>query len=101
MTDALRVAYCQPGVAAFFNFEIADEPSLDGWQSGLLWTDGTPKPSYNAFKTTTRALTARQVDCAHYAVLSANAEIGFSSIPSTPAPPANPAKKKPPIITVQ
>ena len=50
VTDALRVAYCQPGVAAFFNFEIADEPSLDGWQSGLLWTDGTPKPSYDAFK---------------------------------------------------
>ncbi len=101
LTDALRVAYCQPGVAAFFNFEIADEPRLDGWQSGLLWTDGTPKPSYNAFKTTTRALAARQVDCAHYEVLSANAEIGFSSIPSTPAPPAKPAKKKPPIITVQ
>ena len=54
LTDALQVAYCQPGVAAFFNFELADEPSLDGWQSGLLWTDGTPKPSYDAFKAATR-----------------------------------------------
>jgi len=95
LTDALRVAYCQPGVAAFFNFEIADEPRLDGWQSGLLWADGTPKPSYDAFKAATRGLAARHVDCAHYADLAASAEIGFSSAP------AKPAKKKPPVITVQ
>lgn len=100
ITDALRVAYCQPAVAAFFNFEIADEPSLGGWQSGLLWVDGTPKPSYDAFRAATRALAARQVDCAHYAELAAGAEIGFSAGPA-PSQPTKPAKKKPPIITVQ
>jgi hypothetical protein len=98
VTDALRLAYCQPGVAAFFNFEIADEPLLGGWQSGLLWADGTPKPSSNIFKAATRGLAARRVDCAHYADLSAGAEIGFSSVPPTPAPRA---KKKPPVITIQ
>ena len=25
LTDALQLAYCQPAVAAFFNFELADE----------------------------------------------------------------------------
>ena len=59
LSDALRVAYCQPGVAAFFNFELADEPSLAGWQSGLLWTDLTPKPSYQPFKAAVRAVASR------------------------------------------
>ncbi len=46
LADALQLAYCQPAVAAFFNFELADETDLAGWQSGLLWADLTPKPSY-------------------------------------------------------
>jgi hypothetical protein len=50
--------------------------------------------------TATRALAARQVDCAHYAELAAGAEIGFSAGPA-PSQPTKPAKKKPPIITVQ
>jgi hypothetical protein len=92
--DALRLAYCQPGVAAFFNFEIADEPNLGGWQSGLLWTDFTPKPSYQPFKETVRSLATRNVDCNRYAQLSAGtgAEIGFSSPPP---------KKKAPVVTVK
>jgi hypothetical protein len=97
LADALRIAYCQPGVAAFFNFEIADEPNLNGWQSGLLWTDGTPKPSYYAFKTAVRAIAARKVDCQTYTDLAAGAEIGFSSSPAKPAPP----KKKAPVVTVK
>jgi hypothetical protein len=102
LTDALRIAYCQPGVAAFFNFEIADEPNLGGWQSGLLWADGTPKPSYDAFKSAVREIAARNVDCPHYAELAAGAEIGFSAgPPSSPSPQPAPPKKKVPIITVK
>ncbi len=89
LTDALTIAYCQPGVGAFFNFEIADEPNLDGWQSGLLWADGTPKPSYDAFKTAVRAIAARRVDCRRYTDLAAGAEVGFT---------AAPAKKKAPVV---
>ena len=63
LSDALQLAYCQPGVAAFFNFELADEVNLGGWQSGLLWTDLTPKPSYQTFRDTVRRLNARAVDC--------------------------------------
>ena len=32
-------------------------------QSGVLWTDLTPKPSYQTFRDTVRRLNARAVDC--------------------------------------
>ena len=50
LAAAVELAYCQPAVGAFFNFQLADERDLGGWQSGVLWADGTPKPSYTAFK---------------------------------------------------
>jgi hypothetical protein len=46
LAAAIRAAACQPGVGAIFNFMLADEPILLGWQSGLLWADWTPKPAY-------------------------------------------------------
>jgi uncharacterized repeat protein (TIGR01451 family) len=49
LADAVRLAYCQPGVGAFLNFELADETRLRGWQSGVLWADWTRKPSFAAF----------------------------------------------------
>jgi hypothetical protein len=107
LTYALSAAYCQPGVAAFFNFEIADERSLAGWQSGLLWTDGTPKPSYQPFKDAVRRLAQSSVDCDHYAQLSAGsgAEIGFTSGPAKPEQQkggtAAPEQKKTPVVTVK
>jgi hypothetical protein len=108
LTDALRMAYCQPGVAAFFNFEIADEPGLGGWQSGLLWTDFTPKPSYQPFRDAVRTVTSRQVSCNRFTQLSAGAaagaEIGFSPGPDKPGAPTKPTpppKKKSPVITVK
>ena len=50
LRDAVELAYCQPAVGAFFNFQLVDEEGLGGWQSGLLWADGRPKPSYAAFR---------------------------------------------------
>jgi hypothetical protein len=47
LRTAFTLAYChQPLVGAFFNFQLADERRLAGWQSGLLWANWTPKPSY-------------------------------------------------------
>jgi hypothetical protein len=63
LAEALRIAYCQPYVEAFFNFELADEPLLSGWQSGLLWADGTPKPSYGAFRRAVADVQAGRVTC--------------------------------------
>lgn len=61
--DAIRLAYCQPGVGAFFNFLLADEPLLSGWQSGAYWTDLTPKDSLPAFREAIAAVNGGGVDC--------------------------------------
>jgi len=63
LTDAVRLAYCQPAVGAFFNFLLADEQNLHGWQSGVLFGDGTPKPAYQAFKRVIAEVNSRRVNC--------------------------------------
>ncbi len=62
--DAIRLAACQPHVAAYFNFLLADEPRLEGWQSGVLWADRTRKDSWPAFRQAIAAATGGTVDCA-------------------------------------
>jgi hypothetical protein len=62
--DALLLASCQPEVGAYFNFELIDEDRLAGWQSGVLWRDGTRKASYAAFKEAVATVRAGRVDCA-------------------------------------
>jgi fibronectin type 3 domain-containing protein len=61
--DALRLAACQPHVGAFFNFLLADEPILVGWQSGALFADMTQKASYPAFQQAIAETTSGAVDC--------------------------------------
>jgi hypothetical protein len=59
----IRLAYCQPHVEAYFNFLLRDDTNLLLWQSGLLWADGTPKPSYGAFAATVSEVRERRVSC--------------------------------------
>jgi len=66
LSTALELAYCQPAVGAFFNFQLVDDPDLAGWQSGLLWPDWTPKPSVPAFRSAAAAVAAGQVDCSRF-----------------------------------
>jgi hypothetical protein len=63
LTDAIRLAYCQPAVGAFFNFLLADEPTLHGWQSGVFFSDWTRKPSYRAFKSVIAEVNSHRVNC--------------------------------------
>lgn len=63
MLDATRLAYCQPYVGAIFNFLLADEARLAGWQSGALWADLTPKPSDAAFAQAIGEANAGAIDC--------------------------------------
>ena len=63
LTEELEMTYCQPYVAADFNFLLQDQPSLGGWQSGLLWVDGSRKGSYDAFKAAVAEVNAGTVDC--------------------------------------
>ena len=64
LATALRLASCQPRVAAYFNFLLADEPMLEGWQSGLLWADGQRKPAFDAYRAAIAEVRAGAVDCA-------------------------------------
>jgi hypothetical protein len=63
LRDALLLARCQPAVGAFFNFELLDEDRLAGWQSGVLWRDGTHKASYNTFRAAVVLVKSGKVDC--------------------------------------
>jgi hypothetical protein len=63
LADAIRLASCQPAVGAFYNFHLADETDLAAWQSGVLWADGSPKPSFAAVKAAIDEVAAGSVDC--------------------------------------
>jgi hypothetical protein len=66
LRDAIELAYCQPAVGAFFNFELVDERRLSGWQSGLVWADGTRKPSFASFKAAINDVLTQQIDCSRF-----------------------------------
>jgi hypothetical protein len=61
---ALRLARCQPRVAAYFNFLLADEKLLEGWQSGLLWANWKRKPAFDAYRAAIADVRRADVDCA-------------------------------------
>jgi hypothetical protein len=63
LRDAILLAYCQPAVSGFLNFGLLDEGRLGGWQAGLLWRDGSRKPSYDAFKSAIAEIRRRDTDC--------------------------------------
>ena len=52
---------------AFFNFQLDDEAPLSGWQAGLLYVGGTPKPSYDLFRSLSYDVSAGKIDCSRYA----------------------------------
>jgi hypothetical protein len=85
LRDAIRLAYCQPYVGAFFNFLLRDQDDLGFWQSGVLWADRTPKGSYSAFRDVIREVAAGTVDCSKYPVTPAAPAGGA---PATPPPQA-------------
>jgi len=53
-------------VVAFFNFELRDERRLSGRQSGVLWADGSRKPSFATFNTAVNDLLTQQIDCTRF-----------------------------------
>ncbi len=63
LTAAVQLAYCQPTVGAFFNFELRDDASLDGWQSGLLRPDWSPKPAFTAYAQAVQAAAGGSIHC--------------------------------------
>ena len=63
LAAAISLAYCQPAVSAFFNFELIDETRLVGWQSGLLYANGLRKPSFDAYEQISKAVANGTIDC--------------------------------------
>jgi hypothetical protein len=63
LVAAISLAYCQPAVSAFFNFKLIDERRLVGWQSGLMYANGTPKPSFGAYQWIAAQVATRSLDC--------------------------------------
>jgi len=61
--QAIRLAYCQPTVAGLLFFHVSDEPDLDRWQSGLFYTDDTPKSDLALVKSTAQAAQAGTLTC--------------------------------------
>jgi len=63
LTAAVELAYCQPAVGGFFNFELRDDSSLSGWQSGLLRPDWSAKPAFVAYLQALAAARAGTISC--------------------------------------
>jgi hypothetical protein len=98
IVSALRLAYCQPHVEAFFNFLLWDEQRLEGWQSAPYWFDRTPKGSFAAFRRAIREVAEGDVECdgVERAVEKADAAVERrrtrrSEAPAVPDPPAREA----------
>jgi len=64
IANAVALAYCQPYVGAFLNFELWDDPSFAGWQSAPFYVDGAPKPSAPAFQGAFLQANTHAIDCA-------------------------------------
>jgi hypothetical protein len=99
IVSALRLAYCQPHVEAFFNFLLWDESRLEGWQSAPFWPDRTPKGSYAAFRTAIREVTDGDVECTEFrrriAAERPRAELPDAVSPASPTAPGSPAAPAP------
>jgi len=63
LTAAVQLAYCQPAVGGFFNFELRDDSSLAGWQSGLLRPDWSAKPAFGAYAAVLAAARNGTISC--------------------------------------
>jgi hypothetical protein len=61
LRDAVRLAYCQPFVEAYFNFLLRDERDLARWQSGVFFPDWSPKGSFGALAAVIAEAAARRV----------------------------------------
>ena len=110
LRDAVRLAYCQPYVTAIFNFLLRDQPELSRWQSGVLWTDGSPKASYVAWRGAIAEANSGTVNCSLFADPSAQPPTGAGDEPAshgttppttrTPPPPLEAATAAPHVLTI-
>jgi len=58
----MQRAYCA-GAAVWMNYLLWDEVDLSRWQSGLEHPDGSRKPAFAAYATTSRAIARGDISC--------------------------------------
>ena len=58
---AIQLAYCQSNVAGMLLFHTHDEPGRQGWQSGLVYADGTPKTSLEPVREAMKSAEAAEI----------------------------------------
>jgi hypothetical protein len=61
--QAIRLAYCQPTVTGLLFFHVSDESNLDRWQSGLFYSDNTPKSDLAVVRQAAQAARAGTLTC--------------------------------------
>jgi hypothetical protein len=61
--EAMRLATCQPLVRMLLFFHVADEPRLEGLQSGLFYADGSPKRSLSDVAAAARDAAEGRLKC--------------------------------------
>jgi hypothetical protein len=85
-TQAIGLAFCQPNVKAFLVFSLIDEQAHAGWQSGVYYSDETPKSSLAAVAAAADQSRRNILACAG---LQVTPRVGVRWFPSG-RPPANP-----------
>jgi hypothetical protein len=89
LVSALRLAYCQPHVEAFFNFLLWDEERLEGWQSAPYWYDRTPKGSFDVLRDTIEDVRDGDVECAELNAASREEATGVPDGAAIPTDDSN------------
>jgi hypothetical protein len=62
--EAFMLAACQPTVAGMLIFHVVDERDARAWQSGVYYSNGTPKTSLRSVRDAALAATNGDVPCA-------------------------------------
>lgn len=90
LADSIRLTFCHPYVGAIFNFLLRDETFLEGWQSGVLWADGSRKDSYETFRNVVREVNEGRVDCGAVGLAPGGpgGSAGGATAPPGQSPPA-------------
>jgi hypothetical protein len=79
-SQAMQIAFCQPNVIGLFIFHAFDESDLDRFQSGLYYTDATPKTSLPAVKDAARKVHGGVIAKCAGLQLTPNARVAYPRI---------------------
>ena len=80
--QAMQIVFCQPNVVGLMIFHAFDESALDRFQSGLYYTDATPKTSLPVVRDAARAVHGGVIARCPGLQLTPNARIAYPRMAS-------------------